>query len=78
VFYRAAMPTQIFYSDLEKENFLQSSFSGHVTRGTVERNCELGPFLGCQPYASAALYPQKDFWYSFLLEAMVDWKDLVN
>jgi hypothetical protein len=24
---------------------------------------------GCQPYAPAALYPQKDSWYSFLLEA---------
>jgi hypothetical protein len=24
---------------------------------------------GCQPYAPAALYPQEDFWYSFLLEA---------
>jgi hypothetical protein len=24
---------------------------------------------GFQPYASAALYPQEDTWYSFLLEA---------
>jgi hypothetical protein len=24
---------------------------------------------GCQPYALAALYPQEDFWHSFLLEA---------
>jgi hypothetical protein len=24
---------------------------------------------GCQPYAPAALYPQQDSWYSFLLEA---------
>jgi hypothetical protein len=23
----------------------------------------------CQPYAPAALYPQEDSWYSFLLEA---------
>jgi hypothetical protein len=25
--------------------------------------------LGFQPYAPASLYPQKDSWYSFLLEA---------
>jgi hypothetical protein len=24
---------------------------------------------GCQPYAQAALYPQEDSWYSFMLEA---------
>jgi hypothetical protein len=24
---------------------------------------------GCQPYAPAALYPQEDSWYSFLLQA---------
>jgi hypothetical protein len=24
----------------------------------------------CQTHAPAALYPQKDFWYSFLLEAV--------
>jgi hypothetical protein len=36
---------------------------------------------GCQPYAPAALYPQEDSWYSFLLEAestpgpQCGWKD---
>jgi hypothetical protein len=36
---------------------------------------------GCQPYAPAALYPQEDSWYSFLLEAestpglYCGWKD---
>jgi hypothetical protein len=35
----------------------------------------------CQPYAPAALYPQEDSWYSFLLEAestpgpQCSWKD---
>jgi hypothetical protein len=39
---------------------------------------------GCQPYAPAALYPQGDSWYSFLLEAesttgpQWGWKDWVN
>jgi hypothetical protein len=27
-------------------------------------------FLGSQPYAPAALYPQEYSWYSFLLEAV--------
>jgi hypothetical protein len=40
--------------------------------------------LGCQPYAPAALYPQQDSWYSFLLEAestlwpYCGWKNKVN
>jgi hypothetical protein len=29
----------------------------------------VGMHCGCQPYAPAALYPQEDSWYSFLLEA---------
>jgi hypothetical protein len=35
----------------------------------------------CQPYDPAALYPQEDSWFSFLLEAestpgpLSDWKD---
>jgi hypothetical protein len=24
---------------------------------------------GCEPYAPAALYPQKDSWYSYLLDS---------
>jgi hypothetical protein len=27
---------------------------------------------GCQPYAPAALHPQEDYWYSFLLRGWVD------
>jgi hypothetical protein len=35
----------------------------HIFRYSVHRWRQ-----GCQPYALAAFYPQKDSWYSFLLE----------
>jgi hypothetical protein len=34
-----------------------------------EKQSALRWWSECQPYAPAALYPQEDSWYSFLLEA---------
>jgi hypothetical protein len=39
-------------------------WSSHIFRHSAYRWRQ-----GCQPYAPATFYPQKDSWYSFLLEA---------